>query len=217
MERAPTDHEALWICGTCTGLYGRSRGIDPGHDNGDQRCSCRREPVEPTWAGFDFNEYVHLCECCLQEVLLSGSRFSVWFCSECRERVVVLNDELRYWLIPIGRHSFQARTYEPPGWLALPGTVASADGPAARAAIEGFTRATVGLFSSMQRLHLWSEASLAENLRDLGFAPSTSVALPEYLRSIRAEDRSHGRFSKEAAFERLTDHMLGSRASVPTE
>jgi hypothetical protein len=201
----------MWICGACGGLFGKPRELGPERERGKQRCSCRREPRAATWDRFDFNEYVHLCECCLQEVLPSGSKFSVWFCPECKDRVVALNDDLRVWLIPIGRHSFQAHTYDPPGCLMLSVKALASRDPAAEAAVERFRTGMLGLVSSIDRLGARSKAALLAILPDLGFAPGEDVPLPEYLRRLDARAARDERYSKAVAFERLRDHMLDGR------
>jgi len=213
--------DEMSICNACAGLNGKPRLFDPGRDRGEQRCSCQRDPDEPGWDGYDISEYVHVCECCLQEVLASGSKFSVWFCEECKDRVVALNDSLRVWLIPIGRHTFMARTYDPPGFLALSGPVLTKRGPASDAEIRRFLDASRGLFSTMDRLHAWSKASLLGTIRELGFPPDTDVRLSEYLRTIRAAveeggrfSRRGGRYSKEAAFDRLRVYMLDGHVAT---
>lgn len=210
-----TGLEGLWICGACGGINGRPKGLDPRRGRGDQRCTCRPDPDEPTWDRFDYNQYVRLCRCCLQEVLRSGSRFSCWFCPECSRRVVALNDRLRVWLIPIGPHSFMARTYDPPGPVMLSGSVAVTPGdPASEAAIERFCTAAVGLFDRIGMLQAWSESALLQNLRDLRFTPGQDVRLPEYLSAIRARAAEDAHFTKRAAFERLREHMRGEGTAV---
>jgi hypothetical protein len=207
----------LWICRSCAGLNGKPGGLEAQRDGRVQRCSCRRVPGEPRWQGFDVNEHVHLCERCLQEALPGGSRFSVWFCQPCKDRVTRLNDDLRVWLIPIGRHSVMVRTYDPPGYLVLPGSIAgSLDEPTSRAEIRRFTEGTGRMVSSIDRLDEWSTAALLENLRELGFVSGTEVRLSEYLRAIRARADDDGRYSKEAVFERLRVHMLDGRTTSPS-
>ncbi len=200
--------ERIWLCGTCVGLNGVPTPLYRPQKGGQQSCPCRRTD-EPTWSGSDFNEHVHLCECCLQEALPSGGKFCVWFCNRCKELVTRFNDERRVWLIPIGRHSFMVRTYDPPGHLMLPGSVVSLDETGRTAAIARFADGFLGMASSMDRLHEWSKARLRSNLLDLGFPAGADVRLPAYLKAARAraaEDRLH---SREIAFRRLRDHMLG--------
>src|SRR4030042_3262893 len=94
-----------------SGHVGSSGGIDH-----YQKCSCKTaKPDMPPegqgqkkWRGFDFNEVITLCHCCGQEVLSSGTKWSVWFCSPCKERVIEFNTKYQQTIIPIGRHSIMA-------------------------------------------------------------------------------------------------------------
>jgi hypothetical protein len=219
MDALPiTQLEFMWICRSCGGLSGQPGQLSRPRDERVQRCSCRRTD-EPTWPRFDFNEHVHLCECCLQEALPSGSKFSIWFCDPCRNLVTELNDELRKWLIPIGRHSFMVRTYDPPGALMLSGRdLYPSDGSVNGAAIDRFAKGLFGMSSSIDLLHEWSRATLLENLRDLAFPLSTDARLSEYLTAVRARSAEDSRFSKDAEFGRLKVHMLaGTTPSRSTE
>ncbi len=49
--------------------------------------------------------YVELCYCCGIEPIKSGSRWSVFFCDECKDCVLSFNRRSGQWIIPIGRHS----------------------------------------------------------------------------------------------------------------
>lgn len=204
------DLERMWICGTCAGLNGiLGPRLAP---QGDlvQRCRCRCDPDEAVWPRHDFNEHVHLCECCHLEALASGSKFHVWFCRECSDRVVALNDRLRVWLIPVGRHSFMVRTYDPPGRVMLDGSVFRLDEASQDAAIEHFRQGLLGMTSSIDRLRAWSTAALLEDLQALGYPPGAEVRLADYLKAARARALEDERFTKLAAFRRLEDHMRGS-------
>jgi hypothetical protein len=215
MDALPiTQLEFMWICRTCGGVSGQPGPISRSQDDRVQRCSCRRTE-EPTWPRFDFNEHVHLCECCLQEALPSGSKFSIWFCDPCQNLITALNDELRHWLIPIGRHSFMVRTYDPPGALMLSGRdLSRSDGSVNEAAIDWFATALFSMASSIDLLQEWSRTSLLENLRDLAFPPSTEVRLSQYLTAVRSRAIRDPRFSKEAEFGRLKVHMVGGKKAT---
>ncbi len=209
MDALPiTELEYMWICRTCAGLSGHPGPLSGSQDERVQRCSCRRKD-EPRWPRFDFNEHVHLCECCLMEALPSGSKFSNWFCEPCKNRVVALNDELRVWLIPIGRHSIMVSTYDPPGHLMLGGTVLLS--PEKTGAIARFAEGVFAMNSWIDRLGMWSKATLLQNLRDLGFPASAEVRLSDYLKAVRARAAEDPRCSKEAEFGGLKVHMLAGR------
>lgn len=72
------------ICRRCSYLY------DTVDHRCRQACSWDRKGQEP-WPNSDFNEHTCLCRCCVSEPLRSGSRWSVWFCDECKARVIALN------------------------------------------------------------------------------------------------------------------------------
>jgi hypothetical protein len=211
MDPMPIDAlERMRICGRCAQLNGAPVGPDFARDIRDQRCRCRRTE-EPKWPRFDFNEHVHLCECCLQEALPSGSKFSTWFCDPCRALVTALNDDLRVWLIPTGRHSFMVRTYTPPGVLMLSGGEAShPDESRKRAAVDRFARGVLGMVSSIDRLEEWSRASLLQNLQELSSRRTLKSRWPSTL-GWSAPGRRDPRCSKEAEFGRLRQHMLAGR------
>ena len=72
-----------------------------------QRCGC--EPAEPLWNAFDYNCAAELCGCCASHVIRCGSRWSVFFCAECKGHVDAYNDASGWMEIPIGRHSIMNR------------------------------------------------------------------------------------------------------------
>jgi hypothetical protein len=107
----------LAICSECfvlRGWFGAGRAIgdsalkpEPGAYGHRyyQRCRCQDKSMEAPWVGFDFNTEVELCYCCGAEAITSGSRWSSFYCEECREQVLKLNRSVGRWVIPIGRHS----------------------------------------------------------------------------------------------------------------
>lgn len=110
--RAHLDYSQMQICLTCYQVWGLCSG--PLRNLGQPRphpllqlCSCdaKRIGEMDKWPGFDFNEAVTLCYCCQRELLPSGSRWSVWFCEDCKNQAIQFNREAGAYLIPIGRHS----------------------------------------------------------------------------------------------------------------
>jgi hypothetical protein len=81
-------------------LYGKNEmhGIDTLRY---QKCSCKennpavpeQEDEEWKWLGFDYREIIELCHCCSQQLLTSGSRWSVFFCEDCKRKVIELNKQ----------------------------------------------------------------------------------------------------------------------------
>ena len=105
-ERNPEELQPLVggfrICGTFFEPY----ETRPQGEASRQRCRCPdKVPSGAKWPGYDVNEHLHLCECCSMVVLPSGSRWSVSFCEECKQRVDELNESVGRCVIPIGRHS----------------------------------------------------------------------------------------------------------------
>lgn len=200
----------LYLCGTCHGLYETEGSAPP------QRCRCTKDPDEPRWDGFDFNERVHLCECCRIELLPSGSRWSVWFCQECKTRATSCNDDWRRWLIPIGRHTLMAKDYGRDGASDTPISLAGkevTDPDTARRdqAIDRFATGMSGLFGNVHRLHRWSAFRLAAILDQLGMAGSDVLA-DDYLTALRALAQTDPSFDKPAAFHDLSGYVLRAAA-----
>ena len=130
-----------------------------------------REVVGAKWPGFDFNMVVELCHCCGQEVLSSGSKWSVWFCEECKERVIQFNTRYRRTIIPIGRHSLMA------GYSL--GQEEARKPEAIRAFAENLSR----LSSNIDRLAEWKSLVLAENFKIIGYL--NDAPLLDYLAQTR--------------------------------
>jgi hypothetical protein len=90
------------LCRTCLVLRGPFFDSHNGCERA-QRCAC--EPREPLWNAFDYNCAAELCRCCASQVIGCGSKWSVFFCAECRRHVNAHNDAAGWKVIPIGRHS----------------------------------------------------------------------------------------------------------------
>ncbi len=84
----------LRVCREHGGLYD---GV--AHPETGEQQLCHDRDSQPRWERRDFNEWVHLCEGCLQETRSSGSRYSPFFCPTC----LLLVKGTGPW-IPIGRH-----------------------------------------------------------------------------------------------------------------
>jgi hypothetical protein len=208
------DKTEWWICRTCARPYERSRwdGAPP------QRCRCRSLADEETWPRSDFNERLHLCDRCHRVALRSGSRFSPFFCEPCKARVIAYNDGLQFWLIPIGRHSFMARSYEGSGKiLAIPvrlvGAAREGD-PAAEAELDSRVRQMSSLFDRMRELDEWSTRRLRRYLDDLGLVEDPTIA--GFFRALKDGAEPGGRWSAVQAFLDLSEHMRASFAPWAT-
>jgi hypothetical protein len=139
-----------------------------------QVCACLRHKQQK-WPGVDFNEHSCLCYCCMREKLRSGSRWSVWFCQECKDRVLTLNRRLGIALIPIGRHSLMNA-------VGLRGE--NADEPAE---VEAFVRRLDDFFGRSNDLHEWRRVKLRTNLMRLGLMSTEDVSLDEYLPALKRQ------------------------------
>ncbi len=176
----------VWICRECGDPYERERG-----DGLLQRCGCRRHRDAPRWPGFDYNERVRLCECCHAEALPSGSRWSVWFCAECKHRVVALNTAAGWPVIPIGRHSLMHGI----------GLDASALTPQDHALAEALADETRSFFDRVGILHEHAQRLCLATLEALGI--QEDIRLDSYLGRLRRAAVADPAFSKETMFESL--------------
>jgi len=183
------EYASFNICWVCYSLSGCVWGNSEQH----QDCDCAwaqvragLRPAPAPWPGFDFPEAVELCYCCGAEVLSSGSRWSVWFCEDCKEQVRLLHQRHRRHLIPIGRHSLM-------NGFGLAGRAAQD-----QAAVKEFTLRVSGLFDRMEVLKSWASAIVAEHVRTRGFEEGTDVLLKEYLDALVRQP-----VDKADAFERL--------------
>ena len=181
--------EGAPICPTCFQVHGRLRVRGYRSHNYWQKCACERSAARdghtPATAGrpeeprSELSTYFELCRCCTMEPLRSLSRWSVWFCEECKTRVREFNNNAGPALIPIGRHSV------------MNGLGLSLDGATDPDEIARFTASTNGLFAKIGELLAWTSNRVRNNLRALEFAPGTEIALAAYLTSAnRLRSRS---------------------------
>lgn len=183
------------ICGRCLGLY---EDLRP--DCREQRCACTRSSTDPLWPGFDYNMRLDLCHCCLREALRSGSRWSVWFCGECKERVIAFDRRHGRAVIPIGRHSLMAG-------VGISGSqLAKAGDPRTEALVEDFGAKALSLFGAMDHLDVWRDRELARRLEVLGKAKG-DVPLAEYFTESNARALTDPSFSREGSFRALVAHF----------
>ena len=124
------------------------------------------------WQGFDFNEAITLCHCCGQEVLSSGTKWSVWFCSPCKKRVVGFNTQYQQTIIPIGRHSIMA------------GYQLSGKESEDKNKVKKFIMNLNGLFERIDVLEEWRVHIMSHNLKLLGY--SKDITLVKYLSKVKS-------------------------------
>jgi len=136
-----------------------------------------------------FSSDVELCYCCGAESIGIVSKWSVLYSDPCRQRVVGLNHAAGRSEIPIGRHSV------------IHGVLATGDELFDPEVAERFAHELRGLFAGIVRLEAWARNVVWSNLDELGFSPSQTVRLADYLEVARA------RIDREWAFERLCAHF----------
>lgn len=194
------DFRRMKICSVCLEIRGPWMCVKKPDTWRYQKCACERKPeaVEEgetlltSWQkgkvgwGFDFNTIVELCQCCGFELLESGSKFSVWFCSDCKERVRRLHELYQQYIIPIGRHSIM-------GSFGLSGKALRDE---AEVLYFCFRYKTVS--ESIRHLMRFANLVLADNLARLGFTRHTDIELTRFLYALRSNP-----LSKEEAFARL--------------
>jgi hypothetical protein len=199
------DDTGFIICGTCGDLFQTepSEGFPT-----PQRCGCdRKEADDPKWERHDFNEHLHLCRCCRAETCHSGSRWSQWFCDECRLRVIALNRAVGRYVIPIGRHSIMAG-------VAIHGpAVADADAREVDRLLAGFHAGITGLIGGIDRLWEASTTRSDELRAGLGFEASQDVPLHVWLAAWEVEVERHPAcWGKLASFRALV-RAFGDQAA----
>lgn len=181
----PAPFHGMRICPSCYSLFGECEKPTP------QRCRCDRPHDDVTWPNHDFNLAVELCRCCGTELLQSGSRWSVWFCRECKEQVGLLNGRFGRCVVPIGRHSFHA------------GYMLNADDLERPGEIVAFAEGMTGLFGAMKILEEWAGVVVRRNVDELGLESSADgICLVSYLRSLQSDPPS-----KEDRFREMTEYL----------
>ena len=219
-RRAVAEHEAkvralrakaraFSLCMTCRVIF-EPKPPAPGLLR--QRCNCDRSEG-PRWEKSDLDERAHLCECCRLELLPSGSRWSVWFCHECKEQVLELNARLGSCVVPIGRHSFMSG-------IGVPGSVLVHATDTELAAIsESLSRAVNGWVGGIHRL----EASAFERTGYLahaaGLEEEASVPLDVWFERIEHLASRYPAYGKPAALRALVRSFgpEGPRTATVTE
>jgi hypothetical protein len=180
-------------CGRLRGPWGRYEG----ELEFEQRCGCHpAEERDERWPGFDHNTVAELCRCCGYEVVRSGSKWSVWFCRECLDRVKGLNAAAGRCVVPIGRHSLMNGVFYQPSEAGL--------NPAALGA---FSDQLHTFFGAVDATEAWRRRVVRANLAAINLGEALSVPVSHYCRRVRAAG-----LSKEAAFAALVAAAKGGGA-----
>ncbi len=174
------------VCGPCGDVVGPACHSRQANGIVVQGGTCPTHPHESrtTWEGFDFNRLIELCRCCAATPLRSGSRWSVWFCPECKEQVGLLNGRLGRYAVPIGRHSLHG------GWVLKPEQV---DDPVA---VHIFTKSFNSMGRAMDLLAEWAKVAVRLNLSAAGWSPDRTVAAQRYCRAMQEQVDPLTRFSE---------------------
>jgi tetratricopeptide (TPR) repeat protein len=194
-------YERMKVCTECRRIYGfwhyqTGHMGSPGDGDYYQKCGCKTlKPDTPQegqaqekWQGFDFNEVITLCHSCGQEILRSGSKWSVWFCKECKERVIEFNTQYQTTVIPIGRHSIMA------GYK-LSGKESQDENK-----VKEFVTNLNSLFDRIDLLEEWRGHIISRNLKSLGYPKD--VALAEYL------SKAKNLPERSIAFRNMSDFFM---------
>ncbi len=166
------EYEYLRICPTCYELYETARP-----DGEEQRCTCR--PAGKRWPHRDFNQRAMLCRCCGLNVLPSGSRWSPYFCRECRLLAMGVSVWNRRLVFPTGRHSLMH------AWVPKTPSAARSDhGNEVEAQAAGVHAALQGIEHGSDGLWHWYALVMPRNLQHFGL--EGDVSLLEYLEAVAA-------------------------------
>lgn len=187
------------ICRSCGALAGLPRG----RRRYRQACRCDRAEQE-RWPGFDFNEHLDLCWCCGLEPIPSGSKWSSFYCADCRERVRDYNEAWGRALVYLGRHSLMNDVV-----VRGPGTSGTLP-----PALAGFLGGMTAFYDAMDR---WRPSRLQTVLAALGPAlpagpEAGALRLADYLAATAALT-DHPALGKRAAFAALLGFLRLSPAT----
>lgn len=157
-----------------------------------QRCHRCPDGTENRWEDSDLSEWIHICECCVIDVTRSGSRWSSFYCDECRQRILALRRSDRPLAIPLGRHSMMnaialegARAFEP-------------------RAVETFTDALDGMFNSIAAVSEWRKRRISLLLEGFDEDPLLTEVMA----------RGATRWTKQEAFEALCHWWVTPDAAI---
>jgi hypothetical protein len=165
--------DLLGVCRLCGAVHGEVFRHAPNADGHGMRqaCDCVTTPPMETWPGYDFNQAVTLCRCCGRKLLMSGLRWSEWFCDGCLPPIETINRVCSNCVIPTGRHSL----LEHLAW--------SNEGPYAE--VPEFIRELGDWFDRVERLETHARNVVHDNLALLSEGTTeTDVPLTEYLQRL---------------------------------
>jgi hypothetical protein len=154
-------------------------------------CDCEREEYRAAGRAVprcgDLSTKTELCRCCALCLIPSRSRWSSFFCPECKERVFELNHRARRCVIPVGRHSIMNGVFY---------TLGDHDMTTAEA-IAFYDQVTT-FFDQADATGRWRGQQTARNIDAIGLAGEGNVPIRTYLRLVR-----RFRLSKQEAFKEM--------------
>lgn len=169
--------KTMVVCRECGDVVGRlPHPREPGQTL-VQRGTCsehaKNEFTSDGWSSFDLPRWVELCRCCGMVPLLSGSRFSVWFCHQCVEQVHILNARIGRCVLPIGRQSVGA------------GLPLEAEDVTDPVAVDRFNKRSEGLTDTQRALGKWARVVAGRNFEELGWSDGATMPIWWYARFTR--------------------------------
>jgi len=175
-------YDQMKICKVCRFVYGPLKFVE---DNREfyQPCECnsayswRNEKSLQRAFNLDLDEIITLCYSCGTELISSGTRWSVWFCKFCKEKILQFNStELYYAPIPIGRHSM------------MNGISLNLYRPGSMHSIPSFVQGVNSLFNRQDHLWEWRKLIVAKNCELAGLPTDQDVNLVDYLKATSNEE-----------------------------
>ena len=178
------DYRRMHICYHCYDVEGWCWDEKEWRHQINPRCPSNKD-IEPNlqnkWDRYDFNEVLTLCYCCASEILDSGSRWSVWFCEDCKQLALQVNGFFERPWLPIGRHSLMNRILilRSVNWRIVQKT---------KADIRRFSRefrAFKSCLENMQGMSDYAVNAVKQNLRCLCLNAEEDIPLPTYMRALQ--------------------------------
>jgi hypothetical protein len=199
--RVPLDR--LSVCRICGDLHGVVIRGEPEPAGAaevvtrslHQHCACTSTARIARWEGYDFNQAVTLCRCCTRRVLVSGMRWSEWFCGDCHPQIEDLNNRCRATVIPSSRHTLMT-------------TIAGNE--QSPRPLPNFAVPLGDWFDRVELLEKHALAMIHENLHSLGLETlDTDVSLADYLKLLpMTQSVQHASLRALAAAFRIPASLL---------
>lgn len=136
-----------------------------------------------------------LCRCCGVELLRSGSKWSVWFCKECKPRVEDLNRNAGTCVVPIGRHTLMHGI-----------GVRGADAVRDPVQLAAFAAAANDFMAKQDRLSQWASEIVKRNCARCALIGEQPIPMSTYLTAVAAQ-------SREQAFRDMCEWWRDSHES----